>query len=366
MTNVLMISGSFPPDKCGVGDYTKILCNNLHDKSVGINVISSFSSGDEKYHLNTSVQKWSFSCIKKIFEVVDEIKPDIVHIQYPTKAYRKSVFINFLPIALILKKCKVVTTIHEYSDNSLLGKIRVIPNLLFSNSIIVVDPVYKKDIIKLFPFIKNKVRFINIASNIPKSQLLESEKLAFKKTIINDKSQRILGYFGFVNESKNIEVILEALADLKSVGELKTKLLMIAELEETNEYHGKLIKLIEEYNLKEDVTITGYLNEKEVADYITIADYFILPFKNGFSPKNGSALAALQEGKMVVSTLPKSKVNNLNNLIFLQTAHLKNELIELIKKFQNSNIHNSSNKNSTYCWDDVSDKHIKLYNKLLS
>src|SRR5688572_12850853 len=29
MTSVLMVSGSWPPDTCGVGDYTEVLCRHL-------------------------------------------------------------------------------------------------------------------------------------------------------------------------------------------------------------------------------------------------------------------------------------------------------------------------------------------------
>lgn len=62
-----------------------------------------------------------------------------------------------------------MTTLHEYGIFTFLGKLRLKGNTIFSDSIIVADPTY-------IDIIKNKnIEYINIASNIPKSQITDGE-----------------------------------------------------------------------------------------------------------------------------------------------------------------------------------------------
>ncbi|MGL5416402.1 MAG: glycosyltransferase [Clostridium sp.] len=349
---VLMITGSFPKDKCGVGDYSSLLTEEL-EKKIDVKVLTSTKNLMKK-DINNSIDSWKLSNIFKILKEVNGMKRDIVHIQYPTIGYGKSIGINILPLFLRIKGYKVITTIHEYSDNSKLGKIRTGLSALLSNETIVVDERYKDDMLKNFWLKNKKINYVNIASNIPKSKKKKEPHL----------ENKVMGYFGFINESKGIETILEAMKKLKDKNELKTKFLIIAELNEKNEYHKKLLEQIKEFELEDWITITGYLEANKVGEYINDTDYFALPFVNGYSPKNGSMLAALQENKIVITTKAKYDYKDFEGLILLEKYNDTNKLAEIMKDMQEEKYKNHKINIEKFTWAYVRDEHIKIYESM--
>ena len=358
-----MIAGSFPKDKCGVGDYTHLLCNTLNEK-VDLSVLTTFNDIEVNYPIIQHAN-WGVSGIRSIMKKINFAEVEIVHLQVPTRMYGKKLLINILPMLLYFNKNKVVTTIHEYSDNSTLGKIRLYPNILFSSKVIVVDSVYKEDMIKL-PFIKeSKIEYINIAANIPKSNITIDQVTKMKSEIFDEQDQyHVIGYFGFVNESKCIESILEVLTQIKIKTELKIKFLMIAELNSTDAYHKMLLNMIAEYNLEDMVYITGYLEDMEVSKYISLCDVLVFPFKNGFSPKNGSVLAALQEGKKVITTSPvRNQQYEIDNLHYIKNEKDTETLLSLVYDLIKDT---SQGINSvSYNWNDVANMNYKIYEEVL-
>ena len=89
---VCMISGSFPPVKCGVGDYTEQLCNWLANHTA-MNLITSYYPEREvdsyPWSVFDAIESWNFRSLFKIIHLIRNINPDIVHIQYPTTSYKK-------------------------------------------------------------------------------------------------------------------------------------------------------------------------------------------------------------------------------------------------------------------------------------
>ena len=168
--NILLICGSLPPIKCGVGDYTDKLCENLSELGCNITVLTSLDASKTKhYEVENTVRRWKgVSLINQVSEFISNGCYDVVHIQMPAVNYVRSVA-NYiiLPIILKLKGCKVVYTLHEYSDCREITKFcRFASLLLFSDEIIVADPIYKSEITKRFGRrIGNKVSFINIGSS---------------------------------------------------------------------------------------------------------------------------------------------------------------------------------------------------------
>ena len=364
---VCIISGSFPYDKCGVGDYASMLALALSKKNIGVSVITSCRQPKkiENVEVFNSINNWSIENLRKVLEIIEQIKPNIINIQYPTIAYEKKILINVLPLILKIKGYKVVSTFHEYSSFGIIGKLRIESNLLASDSIIIVDKIYENDIKKKLLFMKKEINFINIGSNIPKSAISEIEITEKKKMLIRDNNKKIIGYFGFITESKGIESILKAMQQLKKDRNLNSILLMITEFNDNNEYHQSLLNLIEELNLKNDIIITGYLKDKDVADYLATCDFIVLPFVDGFSPKNGSMISALQEGKIVITTKGESMVNYIEGLKILDRYDDINQLANYIEEFQKSDNIKVSSFSDRFSWNSIAQKYIDIFNKLI-
>lgn len=374
MIKICFISGSFPIDKCGVGDYTYKLCKSLIDAAnVDISVITSskniindseyITSSNKEIHkikIYNKIENWRFNSLVYILKIIDKIKPDIVHIQYPTAAYGKGIAPNLLPLFLKLKKCKVVTTFHEYSIFTWLGKLRLKGNILFSDSLVVVDSSYINDINA------KKINYINIGSNINKSRITEDEIILRRSEILDKDNKCIMGYFGFITKTKGLESILKAMKYLKNKNMLKSKLLILGELKEKDEYHRFILKTIKELNLTDNVIVKGYLENDEVANNLRICDFVALPFVDGVSPKNGSMLAAIQEGRKVITTRGNNINEKINNLYYIEKYDDIEKLSEIINSFQNEEYNNKVEVvDDKFSWENIALNHISLYKKII-
>lgn len=67
---VLLITGSFPPDVCGTADYTARLCEALQAAGVEARVFCG--------------KDWRLSRVPSLLREIEETKPDVIHMQYPT------------------------------------------------------------------------------------------------------------------------------------------------------------------------------------------------------------------------------------------------------------------------------------------
>ena len=88
---ILLVSGSYPPHRCGVGDYVYQLAKTLSEnKTLEIAVLTSVI---RNVNINRNVKvfncmtSWKIRDLFQALSVVRQFKPDIVHIQYPTQGY---------------------------------------------------------------------------------------------------------------------------------------------------------------------------------------------------------------------------------------------------------------------------------------
>ncbi len=89
---VLIIAGSYPPDKCGVGDYTFHLANALAARQkVEVGVLTNAGQVNAFYDnlvkVFRTVSSWRNKSLLEVRHVVSDFHPDVVHIQYPTQGY---------------------------------------------------------------------------------------------------------------------------------------------------------------------------------------------------------------------------------------------------------------------------------------
>src|SRR4051794_20890610 len=94
---VTFISGSLPPEPCGVGDFTAKLVQALRDLGVTVSVIHG--------------EDWTVAGVGNILRCIQESRPDIIHIQYPTRGFEKHLGPHLLAL-----RVKSVVTLHEASQ----------------------------------------------------------------------------------------------------------------------------------------------------------------------------------------------------------------------------------------------------------
>lgn len=369
MKNILIISGSYPKIKCGVGDYTNVLYSYLNNEVINQNYNFEILTSNKALNYNNPkihniVKKWSgFYIIRTILKFAKNY--DIVHFEFPTVEYNSKSFAFYvlLPLLLRLKKIKVVYTFHEYSNNSRISKLVRIPAIKCSNKLIMVDMQFYNEINNKFKC-QNKLYYIPIGSNIEKSTISISEIKEKRNEILNKyKVTKIISYFGFIDESKCMYETLLSFGKLKEEGKLDSMLLIIGEFNQNKcnkEYYNLLVECIEKYNLKENILVTGYLESREVGNYFKISDAAILLYKNGISLRNGSMLAAYQENIPIITSK-----NSQDNEFFKQKNFvlINNDITSIcnaILDLQEGKIIPCEN-NTLISWEKIAQEHIKVY-----
>ena len=372
---VLMVSGSYPPIHCGVADGTKLLCRHLAMREdVSVSVLTSDKADkdtDEKITTYNIINKWyGLKYLRRFLKVVKDINPDVIHFQFPASEYKNSSFANFifLPFLLRLKKRRVVYTLHEYTYNGKMSKLARIPAILFSDAVVVVEEAYKREIKKQYKRLidQDKVSVIHIGSNIPRSvaSMEHIRELREKYLASRPLNTKILSFFGWINDKKCLDIVFTAFAELKKEEKLNSVFLIMGDF--NGEKCGErlflsLTKIIKENGLEENVIPVGYLADSEVGDYFRASDAALLLFKDGVSPRNGSMLAAKQEGTKIITTKPVSEESLFEGEQFTLIGNSVQEVKDAVFCVQNSPSVKYEVESSDAEWDVIAEKYTGRY-----
>lgn len=263
---LLIYTGSYPDDKCGVGDYVYNL--------------------NEEINRSSSVKVIKLSLLELVCTLFSNRKKiKLINIQYPSIGFATSKFSAFRPhIALIIAKLfclKTSITLHEFS--SLSKRAQWFLKVFKLADYIIFTTEYEKKIGEKQLFASEKTRLIPIASNIPAS---------LKKNKRFD-----LIHFGIISKGKGIEEFIWILAELYKRN-LKFHSALIGYVPETDKsYANSIIAQCSKYNCE------LLLNKSagEISAYLAESDMAILPYPDGISERRGTALAAMLNRALVFS-----------------------------------------------------------------
>ena len=298
---ILLVAGSFPPMKCGVGDYSYRLAKALAaDGMIELGVLTSACDEEvaaiEGVEIFPVMETWRTTEALRFIKLVRGWSPDIVHIQYPTQGYGKALLPWLLPLISFLLGKRVVQTWHEGGYAR-----RDAPKLLLKTIVpgrlIVVHREYKK---KLHPTLRwalwtRKPVFIRSGSTIPKIDLTEKERHVLKTRYLKGQA-RLVVFFGFVYPYKRAELLLEI------ANPISDHIVIAGEIDKGGQYNAELMKRANAREWANKVTITGYLSSADAAALLAVADAVVLPFREGGGEWNTSIYGAVLQGTLVITT----------------------------------------------------------------
>lgn len=332
---ILMVTGSYPPDLCGVGAYTKKLVEELEREGLQIQVEHQ--------------GPWKGVKGARHAKELSLLEADVIHVQYPTIGFGRGLSAQLL--SLLGKK--VVVTIHEVSQVHWLRRLSLIffsvnsSHLLFTNEY---DCYYAR---KIWPWIRGKSSVIPLSSSILPTSLASSE----------NSSNKVL-YFGLIRPKKGLEEIIEAARISKERGlSIDFRIVGSPDLNSLayfDELKRKSAALPIEW-------VTG-LDDNSVAEEIMRSKLAYMPFPDGASERRTSLFALLASGVVVITT--KSKLTPLgfeNSLVFSNSAE---EAVTKVKMLFENNEQRTKYSIAaktlaeTYSWKNISDSHKRLYQSL--
>lgn len=268
MTTVLLVSGSWPPQPCGVGDYSDRLARELERE--GVSVIR-FGNGD-------FAKPYSSGIVNEI----RNIPCDLVHIQYPTAGYRRS----FTPSALALRMHAkpVVVTLHEYASFRWYRRAWFAPFAQRCAARIFTVDEERALFESRFPERKGRDLTVEIGSNIPAAPRAA-------------RAPKRVCYFGLIAPDKGIDEFLDVAAASGAAGHGLSFELIGAVAERHRRYADGVLERAALYGVQASLNLA----QDDVAGRLARATFAYLPFPDGASAKRGTLAAALVNGVIVVT-----------------------------------------------------------------
>jgi len=304
MKELIIITGSFPPDICGVGDAT----NNTVNTKKGRDWIVY-------YHKN-----WKLSSLFLHIKTIKKTKVRYILMSFPTKGYGWSIVPHLLCIyfSWFTNKCFGVI-VHEQSQLSLKAYLAELLILISANRIIFTTQYEQKYAVKRIPFIRNRSTVVKIISNITSPLKLSS---------IEERNLNVI-YFGLIMPRKGLEKFIKDVTSL-------TKQYRVVIAGQVPPMFISYYKKIENLCLKNNIQLRINLEQAEVSELINNTKVAYLPFPDGISERRGSVLASLINGAVVVTTFGKYTTKELEKATINISGQSLQNILEnntlLIKK----------------------------------
>lgn len=327
-----LVTGEFPPMEGGVGAFTEQLARSLAGFGHEIHIITSnktrpADSGRKittikepvelgYAYLHPRIGRWRWPDLSTIADIAIRQDFELINLQYQAAAYNmRSPAINYLPWRLKGFMVTVVT-FHDLKVPYLFPKAgglreRVVHTMARrADGCIATNAADDRT---LHNWTDKPVRRIPIGSNIDAYEPNHIELAEVREQLGVGDGDILLGYFGFLNETKGADTLIAALAALDE----RYHLVFIggqtgsSDPDNNQAFVQQLRAQIEQLKLNKRVHWTGFLPPVRVSAYLVAADLMVMPYRDGVSLRRGTLMAVLAHGRPLITTSPQEEMSEL-------------------------------------------------------
>jgi len=307
-----MICGSYPPAKCGIGDHAARLAEHLAQNGVAVDVLTCHGTPvtgercgrtpSEPVNLFPLLSSAPALDAAKIALHVAEHRCNLVHLQFPTWAYRRSVSISLLPPLLrLITRVPCVATFHEVVRSHPVNRIRLTPIAYASSAVIGTTDEDCRWLREHLHLHRRRVVHIPIGPCMePPGDELSDHAQCRRHLGLTDDEVAIC-YFGFILRNKMLEDLLAAVRNVIESG-TPVRLVLMTGFDRTEGSYGARIRAqVARMGLTDRVIQTGYVSPAEASRCFRACDFATLLFRDGASFRRSSLLTAMAYGLPVLS-----------------------------------------------------------------
>ena len=366
MLRVLLVTGSYPPDRCGVGDYTSMLASALSATGeIEVGILTSLASTAPTGHEHAvprplkSIRHWRLRDLRQFRSVIKSWRPDIVHLQYPTQGYASGWLPALIPLLGRWMGSPSVQTWHEAFGGSqgirlaLMLASNPVSIVVRSNFMQLVHPILRPMLVR------RELNLIPNASAIPRTTRTASEIAEVRDRLLGSQ-RRLIVFFGFLLAKKGAELLYE-IADPAT-----DKLVFVGPSDKEDTYLGELQRLADQPRWSGKVLFTGFVESAEAAVILAASDAVVLPFRDGGGDWNTSIHGAVVNGAFVVTTsAEKSGYDSRTNVYHAPI----DDVVVMKKALREGGSHGrerDSNTDAEDDWHRIARAHIAVYTKALA
>jgi len=318
-----IVSGEYPPQQGGVGDFTALLAEELavlgHDSHIITGPAPHAGAGQPGVTVHRLRTSWRWGCWGKILRLVEALGLDVLNVQYQAAAYSMRAGINLVPGAG--HRPPVAVTFHDLRVPYLFpkaGRLRRQAVTALARRADGVIATNEEDYacLQRHPD-PASLALIPIGATIKQALPPGYDREAERAKWGAAPDDILLGHFGFLNESKGAEELLQATRTLVDQG-LPVRLLMIGgrlgSSDPTNRRQAAVVEeLINHLGLRKHIGWTGHLPRVETSAALAATDVCVLPYRDGASFRRTTLLACLAHGRAVITARPAVRLDELGD-----------------------------------------------------
>ena len=256
MTRVVMVAGTYRPERCGVAHYVQRLRSALDERGVSSLVLTTKEAARDSKDKRVKgvVRGWGLPDLPALARAVRQAKPDVIHVQHAAGAYGFKRAVFFLPPLLRAAGCNapLVTTVHEYGwweweprgvppgaveALKTWGQSRGVWDredgflLTGSDVLLTTNTHAEASIIERLPWLSSRLHRVPLVANVDIAPVGRDKARDEARSRYGwPPDAEVVAYFGFLHPVKGIETLLQAHKEVLE-SRPKARLLLIGGVE---------------------------------------------------------------------------------------------------------------------------------------
>jgi glycosyltransferase involved in cell wall biosynthesis len=303
---VLMVTGSYPPQRGGVGYYTHKLVAELIEAGIQIDVVTTrCDQTRDDPNVRHEVPDWKARTWWRTVGEIERGQYDLIHVQYPARhyGYRPDLAALTLTLKRRLRGVPVVVTVHEFLITHFLRKLTVSAIISPAAAVVTTADSERNSLVQWLPWLKSRISVIHVATNISRLPLSPDRRREVRwHTGVKDDDMLVV-FFGLLHENKGVRRMFESFAIVRA-SHPEARLLMLTEFSpEENPFHAELDSLTKELHIRDAVIWKDFRDSKDVSELLTSSDIAFMPFEDGVTLRRTSFMAVMGHGLPTVTTV---------------------------------------------------------------